>query len=290
MFHIGSHFRMCALCAAMMLAAADALAQTSGNECAAGTESVTAHSTTACLPSAAAQAFRDCRDAGWTVMLTATSSVCSMPFRLYGATQNSGVSGSDCLIHGIMSTTACSDIFGTPPKFPKASDHTDVVVNDINTKRFQANCDLSGNAPGGYPPDHNLNGETECVCDRASYVDPWPNCTPFPTGLTSAEREGIRACTDQGWTISTATAYFKCDIPLTSGEGNSDGCVFGEGTPQCADVFGEQIILPEKEDSVRYVFSCGAGMSPAGANLNGATECVQNLLLRLRLFLEGPLR
>ncbi len=48
-----------------------------------------------------------------------------------------------------------------------------------------------------------------------------------------------------------------------------------------------------------YVFNCGAGMSPAGANLDGATECIlqqqepdqePTLLLRLRLFLEGPLR
>ncbi len=285
-------------------------------------------------------------------------------------------------------------MFGDPPVFPKAAEHPSVrVVGGVLVKdRFVANCDRDGAAPGGYPPDKNIDGEYECSCDLDSHIGAWPDCVAAPD-LNRAQREAVSACLSQGWTASTTTSPIKCEIPLTSGgtDGMShDGCFFSGGAPLCDEVFGAEYAFPaalsplvqglvagfrdiedlhpatlgpaaaayanavlgryRREDGyidgaishsgslnvaiggehllievfrdngipfsltdasnndklnelVRttfdmipqrkpYVFNCGAGMSPARANTNGATECVRqtNLFLRLRVFLEGPLR
>ncbi len=311
--------RICGICAAITFAlvANSAQAQTM---CPAGQENIRGHcqticsqgqtrltsprvleeTNTGCFDNALISILDDCEAAGWegreaAALYSSGHLACRIPSRLR---TTSGSHASDsCHIArgGSISTIPCTDMYGDPPVFPKAEDHLTVRPQVVDADIFVANCDQDGNVPGGYPPDHNLNGETECTCNRASHIGTWPNCTAFPTGLTPAEREGIHTCADQGWTISTDTAFFKCDIPLISGEETFDECFFGPGTPQCADVFGAaELAFPKKEDSVtaRYVFNCGAGMIPAGANLNGATECIRQpyLRLRLRLFLEGPLR
>ncbi len=52
-----------------------------------------------------------------------------------------------------------------------------------------------------------------------------------------------RLCTRQGWTHDTASD--KCQIPLTSGGRDFDGCFLsGDDDPQCADVFGESLAFP----------------------------------------------
>ncbi len=253
---------------------------------------------TGCFSDVLASYAKACENMGWLADSLGTflhlgELVCGIPSQLYPDTGRIQ-SGSSCFLAG-SADRLCTDMYGDPPVFPKAEDHPN--VNQFSERggnhlsdSFVANCARGGNVPGGYPPGHNLNGETECTCDLDSHIGTWPDCTAFPTGLTSAEREGVRTCANQGWDVSTGTAFFKCDIPLISGEGTFDECFFGPGTPQCADVFGAEFAFPEQEDSVRYVFSCGAGMFPAGANTNGATECTAHLRLRLRLFLEGPLR
>ncbi len=288
------------ICAAMMLAfafAADgASAQT---PCPQGQTRISSTApgsefNTGCFADADFAIVNACRNAGWgdgtvsgLISFFTGELGCEIPSFLYGDMTEVNRGAQFCFVRGNL--PLCTDIYGSPPVFPKAADHP--TVKPEGGDRFVANCDQGGSIPGGYPPDQNLKGATECSCDLNSHVGTWPNCTAFPTGLTPAEREGIRTCADQGWTISTATAFFRCNIPLISGETEFEWCVFGSGSPQCADVFGAaELAFPEKEDSVRYVFDCGAGMSPQGANLNGATECAANLRLRLRLFLEGPLR
>ncbi len=315
--------KICGICAAMNFAFVANSAQAQTMMCPAGQENVRGicqnvcsegqtritssrvleERQTGCFDNALISILDDCEDAGWAgreatgVPFGGGTLGCEIPSVLIrGAARDRRSAGDLCYIvqggGGTISPITCAAMYGNPPVFPKKADHPDVRAGN-SASAFIANCDPDGAVPGGYPPNHNLNGETECTCNRASHIGTWPNCTAFPTGLTPAEREGIHTCADQGWTISTATAFFKCDIPLISGEETFDECFFGPGTPQCADVFGAtELAFPKKEDSVRYVFDCGEGMIPAGANLNGATECIRQpyLQLRLRLFLEGPLR
>ena len=143
--------------------------------CPAGLTAVAAGDATVCLPAAAAQIAQDCGAAGWDVVLDG-GVFCGAPFHLYGDRASGGNSGAKCLFHGSASGVDCADIYGDPPKFPSASAHPDVVGG---SERFRANCDLYGAAPGGFPPHQNLNGETECSCDRYSPPDAvWPDCRP----------------------------------------------------------------------------------------------------------------
>ncbi len=372
-----------------------------------------------CVPDDALAIMEDCEKAGWLGLdapTTAPSSpwvVCGIPSNLH----NRATATFCWILRGTAaSDPSCADMFGVPPRFPKASDHPNVETDGVTAGPiiFAANCDLDGTVPGGYPPDHNLNGEYECSCDLDSHIGAWPDCVAAPD-LTRAQREAVRACPSQGWNISTATAAVKCEIPLTSVETDTDydGCFViastGTDTPLCEEVFGEEYAFPARmlsglaemlfngfkaiadlsgnsahiktaagvyrdavlaryirdtnylagplanieansDDNNRtiavsvlekvfstdhgipfdfsasgidhaarlaalpglvtaafdmipqidpYVFNCGEGMSPAGANTNGATECVlaqqepdsdPALLLRLRVFLEGPLR
>ncbi len=384
------------VCVASCPSGREAVGGTCHAVCAAGETRVTRPdipSSTGCFADATAKMLSDCEAAGWgsrTAILSdffQLGTGCLIPSRQVGHT-----SARQCKTTlGFASFPFCTDMYGDPPVFPKAADHTDVRIG--SGKRFVANCNRDGTVPGGYPPNHNLNGETECICHRDSHVGDWPDCAAFPVSLTAADRAMAQTCVAQGWTISTATAAsIKCDIPLTSGEDTFDGCFLGgQDSPLCADVFGAGFALPEREvpqlvlnlanafdakfserlgDAVRaaapvyaeavwarhngdpnyaagpinthnsnsdadksniavqvaapvftahgipfnwgldvsripaairlaygripvavpYVFNCGEGMIPAGANLNGATECVSGLRLRLRLFLEGPLR
>ncbi len=250
---------------------------------------------TGCFDDALIPILNDCKKAGWRgedaegVFLSLGELACEIP-----SSEAGGSSAQSCyIVSAIGSTPLCATMYGDPPVFPKAAEYPHVRPGSGRT--FTANCDNSPagtTVPGGYPPNHNLNGETECSCDLDSHIGTWPNCVATPD-LTRAQREGIGTCASR-WSVSTATASIKCEIPLTSGGTNYDGCFFGEGPPRCADVFGEEYAFPDETLPVqeRYVFNCGEGMIPAGANLNGATECVRQpyLRLRLRLFLEGPLR
>ncbi len=202
---------------------------------------------TGCFANATVKILRDCETAGWE----SWADILSDFFSLGGgcpipSNHVDHASASACSTDSGFAPF-CTDVYGDPPVFPKAADHRDVRAN--SGKAFVANCNRDGAVPGGYPPNENLNGETECACNRDSHIGDWPDCEAFPTGLTRAEREGAHTCADQGWTISTATAFFKCDIPLTSGgQPFIDGCFFGgSGSPQCADVFGTEFDLPERE-------------------------------------------
>ena len=71
----------------------------------------------------------------------------------------------------------------------------------------------------------------------------------------------------------------QCQIPLTSGGRDFDGCVLaGDAAPLCSEVFGSDLAFPRNwggRSPARYVFNCGAGMMPEGANESGATECLK---------------
>ncbi len=256
---------------------------------------------TGCVADNLAKIVSDCEKAGWATLSAFASApsvpslICGTPVDVYSATGSSASPYCWIIRDASVPEPSCATMFGDPPVFPRAEDHPNLETDGFSASpgSFVANCDRDGEVPGGYPPAHNLNGETECSCDPGSHFGDWPNCVAAPD-LNRAQREAVSACLSQGWTISTTTSPIKCEIPLTSGETNMnhDGCFFSGGAPLCEEVFGEDYAFPEEEESVRYVFNCGAGMIPARANTNDATECVRqtNLFLRLRVFLEGPLR
>ncbi len=402
--------RLYAICAAMMLACAfaanSASAQTQA-ECPAGQTRLTKEigfgvpDDTGCVPNDAVAIMRDCEKAGWAGLDTTTTEpnaqfvTCGIPSQLYTET-GSEASPFCWIIRGdSFRLLNCANMYGNPPVFPKAADHPNLNTDGSTPSpgAFVANCNRDGAVPGGYPPTHNIGGATECSCDLNSHIGEWPDCVAAPT-LTRAQREAVRACTNQGWTISTTTSPIQCEIPLISGDGTKyPGCFFSGGAPLCADAFGAEYAFPDslppqvqglvdgfrlidtlragaiaaaaaayadavlgryrREDGyingaigdhrrqlkaefvnggfvlievfrangipfsladatddneslialIRatfdmipqiepYVFNCGPGMAPASANTNGATECVRqtNLFLRLRVFLEGPLR
>ncbi len=202
---------------------------------------------TGCFADATAKMLSDCEAAGWgsrTAILLdffQLGTGCLIPSRQVGH------GSSDACNTNLGRAPFCTDVYGAPPVFPKAADHTDVTAS--SGKTFVANCNRDGTVPGGYPPNHNLNGETECACNRDSHVGDWPDCAAFPVSLTAADRAMARTCVARGWSISTATAAsIKCEVPLTSGEDTFDGCFLGgQDSPLCADVFGAGFALPARE-------------------------------------------
>ncbi len=207
---------------------------------------------TGCFDNALISILDDCEEAGWdgreAVALYGSGHLaCMIPSVLWTGTSGLDRAAADSCYIARGSTVAnvsCALMYGDPPVFPKAEDHPTVRPQVAGTDVFIANCDQNGNVPGGYPPDHNLNGETECSCGSDPYIGVWPNCVAMPT-LTRGQREGARACIREGWDISTATAAPQCEIPLTSGGTDYDGCFFGESAPRCADVFGAEYAFPD---------------------------------------------
>ena len=204
--------------------------QTNACECPAG-ETLVGRAGKVCIPDAAAQIYQACGDAGWTAVPSDTLSSCLIPITYAGSNlEECGIFVKGGSEFSTFSVVPCVDFFGDPPVFPRAADHPG--------ERFVANCDEDENGneiPNGYPPEHNLDGETECGCAEG-YVGPWPNCVELTPALV---------CTLQGWTHDSGTG--KCRIPLTSGGTDYDGCFLsGGGSPQCADVFGEGLEIPAK--------------------------------------------
>ena len=69
----------------------------------------------------------------------------------------------------------------------------------------------------------------------------------------------------------------RCALPLSSPDGGSaEGCFLdGDGSPQCAEVFGLGLSFPNPpaDSDARFVYNCGLDMIPARANTDGQTEC-----------------
>ncbi len=190
------------ICAAMMLACAFAANSVSAQTCPQGQENVRGtcrnvcadgemritstvsgfEFNTGCFPDAEIAIVDDCRDAGWGdgtgdgvgIFFSLGLLGCQIPSELYAST--SSRADSLCYIRG--GAPLCADMYGAPPAFPKAAEHPDVTVG--SNAFFVANCDRNGNVPGGYPPDRNLNGETECSCNPGSHFGEYPNCAPGP--------------------------------------------------------------------------------------------------------------
>ena len=212
--------------------------------CPVGQTQVTGVNSAGCFPSVIVEILDDCEDAGWRGREAALffpnigELGCGIPSSIEAPVGGTTQSAGGCALVDVPSLSPvpqCVDMYGDPPVFPKAADHPGVKKDGTGGgELFIANCDRDGTVPGGYPPDANINGETECTCGPG-YTGTYPNCEEVQTP------DAI--CVNQGWTYDSASA--KCQIPLTSAGTDYDGCfVSGETAPQCDDVFGESFAFP----------------------------------------------
>ena len=94
---------------------------------------------------------------------------------------------------------------------------------------------------------------------------------------------GESQCRDKGWTVGTIGADKHCpilinDASLSGSQGHFNFCLLGNQQfgRRCAVVFGSNFQFPQKPtdgSNPRYVFNCGSGKVPSGANTIGATKC-----------------
>ena len=94
---------------------------------------------------------------------------------------------------------------------------------------------------------------------------------------------GESQCRDKGWTVGTIGADKHCpilinDASLSGNQGHFNFCLLGNQQfgRRCAVVFGSNFQFPQKPtdgSNPRYVYNCGSGKVPSGANTIGATKC-----------------
>ena len=153
----------------------------------------------------------------------------------------------------------CKDVFGADYDFPPNP-------MDGSAPVYKYNCDPDGTV-GGLPATANTVGATECGCDASGGT--WPNCAG-------------KACSDAGWGYAAADG--ACGVLVTVAGGAAyDQChLTGMASPQCADVFGTDALLPSPTvgaggATLRFVYNCDpkdkTGLLPAAANTIAATAC-----------------
>ncbi len=205
------------------------------------------------------EAVSACLSQGWTVSTTTSPIKCEIPLTSGGT---DGMSHDGCFFSG--GTPLCDEVFGAEYAFPAALSPLAQGLVDGFRNVGDLQTDTYGAAAAAY---------ADAVLGRyrgeSNYID----------GAIS-HRGSLR--TAIGGKFLLAEVFQDNGIPFSPGEANTDAKLM------------EAIRAAFEEIPVRepYVFNCGAGMIPARANTNGATECVRqtNLFLRLRVFLEGPLR
>ena len=206
--------------------------------CAEGETRVATGVQTGCFSADAIAAVTDCENKGWDgrslqgAFLRDGELLCAIPSRLYA--RNGDNTQPRCVIeYGTRNNAApsCEEMYGSPPVFPDADAHPDAKAGTAN---FVANCDRDETIPGGHPPNANTDGATECSCGEG-HAGTWPDCRSTSPDII---------CALAGWTYDSAAD--KCELPLTSGGTDYDGCFFsGASAPQCSDVFGDPLVIPE---------------------------------------------
>ena len=186
--------------------------------------------------------------------------------------------GEACEFADISDLPECADAFGAGFDFPTAPEGS--------RPAYLYNCDPEGSS--GLAPATFASGEAEsCRCGegliyagRTTVIAALGWETPFGGFCVSGEAEGVEQCAAAGWGVSLDEGG-RCLIPIAKGAPGSAGatvyagCFFdGEGTPQCAEVFGSGFAFPMTTGTaVTFAFDCGEKMVPARENLNGATSC-----------------
>ena len=256
-------------------------------ECPAGQARVTRGNATECFSDAIAAQAAACEAEGWTTSLGADGGAqrglyCDIPVAQYDSAGQLVTDGRCAIVSATdESGLTCETVFGAPLSFPTKADHSGVtpVRNPAtddpppSAEVFQSHCAAGG--AGGFPTTTNSGDTTFCGCNAAArFEGDFPNCqcaegsALSPSGSACINEAEARAAANCRNAYDETTGH--CAINLRTGAGaRSSGCfIGGTGTPQCADVFGAELIMPEADTtdgthgSIEYVYNCGNGAIP----------------------------
>ncbi len=225
-----------------------------------------------CIEAARIDGANKCEAYGWTTRLVLTGSftfnICNIK------TEDKGVrSGSTefCILN-----IGCPSIFGPNLDFPQRPADDPATAEDESDPRYVFNCDPDGTT--GHLPATFVDGRTMCECPAGKTENADGVCAACPAqtvllGEACVADTPENRCKAAGWTVS---ADNQCVVPLLSPDGEENGCFLtGNGSPQCADVFGAELSFPNPstDTAARFVYDCGLDMIPPRENTDGATEC-----------------
>ena len=171
----------------------------------------------------------------------------------------------------------CADVFGDDLSLP-------LRPPDNSAPRYVYNCDPNGES-GLIPAAKNTIGATQCACPAGQGLRDDGICGVCVAGqelingvcVSAAIAGGARNCLKAGREFSPANGG-DCAVAITlSGGELFDRCHFsGSDSPQCADVFGTDLVFSGDPDAV-VIYNCDpdgiTGLVPATANTIGAAEC-----------------
>ena len=171
----------------------------------------------------------------------------------------------------------CTDVFGDDLALP-------LRPPDNSAPRYVYNCDPNGQS-GLIPAAKNTIGATQCACPAGQGLRDDETCGVCVAGqelvngvcASSAIADGARNCLNAGREFSAANGG-ACAAAITlSGGELFDRChFFGSNSPQCADVFGTDLVFPGDPGAV-VIYNCDpdgtTGLVPATINTIGAAEC-----------------
>ena len=195
-------------------------------------------------------------------------SVCLIKIRDAGG---SGGSTDHCTLG-----SNCLGFFGPDSDFPQRPADDPATAEDESDPRYVFKCDFDGST--GHLPARFADGRTMCECPAGGAEDEDGVCA-CPAGTVLLGEACLvdtpeNKCRAAGWTVSVDN---RCALPLSSPDGGSaEGCFLdGDGSPQCAEVFGLGLSFPNPpaDSDARFVYNCGLDMIPARANTDGQTEC-----------------
>ncbi len=244
------------------------------DECPAGFTATTQNRV--CIESARIDGANKCEAKGWTTRLSTgfvSLSVCLI--KNNDTSINSG-SLDFCVLGG---ASGCTRIFGPNLDFPQRPADDPATAEDESDPRYVFNCDPDGTT--GHLPETFADGRTMCECPAGETENADGVCAVCPAqtillGDACVANTPENRCKAAGWTVS---ADNQCVIPLLSPDGEEDGCFLdGNGSPQCADVFGPDPSFPNPstDTAARFVYNCGPNMIPPRENTDGATACARN--------------
>ena len=203
-----------------------------------------------CVPGDVAAAAQNCLDSG-RVFSRINGGSCPVAVTLSG-----GLDSDRCYVSGD-NTPQCENVFGAGLAFP-ADPGAPLVYN----------CDPDGNK-GFLPATVNTVGAVACFCPVGE--EPVGDfCVP------AAMTAGAQNCLDAGRGFSRSDGG-SCAVAVTLFDGaDYDKCYFSGGTaPQCAEVFGADLVFPAAD--VTVIYNCDpnsqTGFLPTTINTVEATEC-----------------
>ena len=201
--------------------------------------------------------MQKCQGAGWGH--SAADDSCQVPLTAGDGSEHAG-----CHLSGA-AEPQCAAVFGANLDFPQPA------LQGGATLSFVFNCDPDGDT-GLIPATRNTNGATECSCAASGEEEVGGVC------VAAAVTVAAQSCADAGRAVLRDDGG-GCAAAITlSGGTLHSRCYFSGGpSPQCATVFGADLVFPPVSAAGPFVYNCDPaasnGLIPATFNTITATEC-----------------